>query len=545
MCTVYYGPVINPQSVTDYLALPRCLICVSSQGDIEWIVENVESTKLNDVLAQHDCAPSDITLVCLKEGEFLMPGLVDTHTVRPASYRSAHILTMFYICSMLVKSLTSALVGRWSSCNGSTTYTFPTEARFKDVEYAKRAYPDVVRTHSQLGCKRTVYINTTTCCYYGSLHLEATKVLASLVHGAGQRAFVGKCNMNWNCPPNYIEPSVKESVDTTLALFKYIEELPKAACGEPLLHPILTPRFAISCTEELLRHLSEIARKNPKLAIQTHISENKAEIELTKSLFKTDSYAEAYDKFHLLRDNTVLAHAVHLTEGEMVLIAKRGSGVAHCPTSNFYLSSGMARVGMLLDHGVKVGLGTDVTGGYSPSILTEIQHASIASKMLAIQAADNKKCKFSEGRSESSGEEDSHSRGRRGHKHHESRCDCECDEKQPGRFTNQKLSIATLLYLATLGGAGVCCLQDRIGSFEENKAFDALLVSVREDDTGNPAVWGYNPGRDLTQGVTAQSADKSLTDWLERFLFCGDDRNIKKVIVQGRTIGGRDYHPLQ
>jgi guanine deaminase len=195
----------------------------------------------------------------------------------------------------------------------------------------------------------------------------------------------------------------------------------------------------------------------------------------------------------------------------------------------------------------QVGLGTDVSGGYSPSILTEIQHASIASKMLAIQAADNKKCKCNGGYSDPSplGEEDSHSRSRHGHKHHEYQCDCECDKKQPGRFTNQKLSIAALLYLATLGGAGVCCLQDRIGSFEQNKAFDALLVSVREEDTKNPAVWGYNPGRDLTQGVTAQSADKSLVEWLERFLFCGDDRNIKKVIVQGRTIGGRDYHPVQ
>lgn len=164
--------------------------------------------------------------------------------------------------------------------------------------------------------------------------------------------------------------------------------------------------------------------------------------------------------------------------------------------------------------------------------------------MLAIQTPDNKR---SGGRSElsSSGEEDSHSRGHRGHKHHECQCDCECDEKPSGRFANQKLSIATLLYLATLGGAGVCCLQDRIGSFEQTKAFDALIVSVREDDTGNPAVWGYNPDRDLTEGDTTQSADKSLKEWLERFLFCGDDRNIKKVIVQGRTIGGQDYHPSQ
>lgn len=69
-------------------------ICVSPQGNIEWLVEDVESTKLNDVLSQHDYAPSDITLICLDDGEFLMPGLVDTHTVRPAPYQSVHILTL-------------------------------------------------------------------------------------------------------------------------------------------------------------------------------------------------------------------------------------------------------------------------------------------------------------------------------------------------------------------------------------------------------------------------------------------------------------------
>jgi len=160
--------------------------------------------------------------------------------------------------------------------------------------------------------------------------------------------------MNRNCPHNYIEPSVSESVDTTLALFKYIEGLPKTSNGQPLVHPILTPRFAISCTEELLERLGRVALDNPRLAIQTHISENKDEIELTRSLFGTDSYAQVYEKFNLLRDNTILAHGVHLTEDEMVLLAKYGAGVSHCPTSNFYLSSGMARVGMLLDHGVKV-----------------------------------------------------------------------------------------------------------------------------------------------------------------------------------------------
>jgi guanine deaminase len=183
--------------------------------------------------------------------------------------------------------------------------------------------------------------------------------------------------------------------------------------------------------------------------------------------------------------------------------------------------------------------------------------ASTASKMLAIQAEsekghrhhkhgrghrhgrghghkhDHKKPK-SENSSGSEAEEEPES-----HRRHHGHCG---DHHKEGQFTNKKLGIATLLYLATKGGAEVCSLQDRIGSFEKGKAFDALVVSVRDDDTGNPAVWGYNESRDLTEGQFAQSADLNLKQWLERFLFCGDDRNIRKVIVQGAVIGGKEHH---
>ena len=111
-------------------------------------------------------------------------------------------------------------------------------------------------------------------------------------------------------------------------------------------------------------------------------------------------------------------------------------------------------------------------------------------------------------------------------------------------------SVENLLYLATLGGAKVCNLENRIGSLEEGKAFDALLVSVR-DDTGNPVLWGYNPRRDSHNPNTSSDEDtcpnedttaneKTLKNWLERFLFCGDDRNIRRVYVQGRLIGGKE-----
>jgi len=309
----------------------------------------------------------------------------------------------------------------------------------------------------------------------------------------------------------YHEEKAQDSIDSTKALFKHIHQLRKSADGTPFVYPVLTPRFALSCTKHLLELLKcfveEQDSPNRPLAIQTHISENMKEVEDTLHIFKDcPSYAAVYHKYGLLRQGTILGHGVYLTDDEMKLIAKQEAGVSHCPTSNFYLSSGMAQVGKLLDHGVKVGLGTDVSGGYSPSMLTTIQNASNVSKMLFAnaQAAE-----------------------RRGEKHfHE------------GKRANRKLTVANLLYLATLGGAKVCNLEKRIGSLDEGKAFDALLVSVR-DETGNPAVWGYNPHRDSHNSNTLPD-EKTLKTWLERFLFCGDDRNIRKVYVQGRLIGGKE-----
>lgn len=137
-------------------------------------------------------------------------------------------------------------------------------------------------------------------------------------------------------------------------------------------------------------------------------------------------------------------------------------------------------------------MGTDVAGGYAPSILHAIQHASIASKVLSIQSNRN-------------------------------------ELRKPG-YSGRKLSVATLLYLATLGGAYVCGLDQNIGSFKVNKNFDALLVRVSLE-AGNPGLW---PPEDAEE-------EKDLRGLLERFLFCGDDRNIAKVYVQGKLIGGKDF----
>ena len=169
--------------------------------------------------------------------------------------------------------------------------------------------------------------------------------------------------MNREAPDYYVEPSTAHSVEATHQLIRYIRNLtphPETA----LVQPILTPRFAISCTPDLLQSLGELAVADPSLTIQTHLSENASEIAYTKELFKDHipppadgkeiTYAGVYDAYHLLRENTVLAHAVHLEEEEIELLHRRKAGVSHCPTSNFNLRSGCPKIGVLLDRGIKV-----------------------------------------------------------------------------------------------------------------------------------------------------------------------------------------------
>ncbi|KAI0763687.1 Metallo-dependent hydrolase [Irpex lacteus] len=493
MSTIFYGALINPVSLTSYDALPHAVLSVSRQtGNIDWVEKDVPASSLQDVLAQHGVVDmSDVELVELKDGEFLMPGFIDTHSHAPQ-----------------VPNIGSGQEHELLDWLAHTT--FPMEARFASDDFARKAYGTVVR--------RIIDSGTTTCCYYGTLHLGATKILADFVHSAGQRAFVGKCNMDRNSPDYYVEPSASASVADTKSLISHIRSLTSDSTAA-LVQPVLTPRFAISCTPELLGSLGELAKADSQLTIQTHISENDSEIAFTKNLFppnilppdseaarnKKTTYAGVYDAYGLLRKNTILAHAVHLEDSEVELIKKRNVGISHCPTSNFNLRSGCARVGMFLDKGIKVGLGTDVSGGFSPSILNAVQNASITSKVVAM--------------------------------HHP------FPQASATNFASRQLPISTLLYLATQGGADVCDLSARIGSLVPGKAFDALVVSLRSD-AGNPNVWGVDWDKELGVLQTSGKTEKELLEaQLERFLFTGDDRNIRRVYVQGRLIGGKEISP--
>jgi len=472
--TVYYGSVISSETISSYTASPRALLAVNPKGFIDWIEHDVDNAQVQRVL-KHKFKDRGMNLVQvefveLDDGEFLMPGLVDTHTHAP-QFPNIGTGQQYELLDWL------------------ENVTFPMESRFADEELAKRIYPSVVNKFINSG--------TTTCCYYGSLHLDSTKVLADAVNRSGQRAFVGKCNMDRNSPDHYREPSSAFSIKATIQLIAYIRAL-----KNDLVQPILTPRFAISCTDELLSSIGNLAAADPTLPIQTHISENVGEIEAVKELFPDcTSYADVYDKHGLLGPRTILAHGVHLTEEELVLIKTTGAGISHCPTSNFNLRSGMARVADMLDREIKVGLGTDVSGGFSTSLLTVIQHASMCSKMVALLPPPPNVMPV------------------------------------PGaQFGGKQLNIANLFYLATMGGARLCNLEHRIGSLEAGKSFDALLVTMKPE---SGQLGDLHADSALPSGDPFDRA--RLDGHLERFLFCGDDRNIVEVFVQGRCIGGTAF----
>lgn len=187
-------------------------------------------------------------------------------------------------------------------------YTFNHEKGYKDIEKAIKVYTKTVLSLLKNG--------TTTVSYFSTIHYEASKILRELCLKYGQRALIGKVNMDRNSPDDYIE-TTEESFNDTLKFIELFKE------GE-IVQPTITPRFVPTCTPELMEKLGQLA-KEKNLHIQSHVSENKDEIEWVKSLHpEINTYVGVYHKFGLLTDKTILAHGIHLTDEELKLMSKQG-----------------------------------------------------------------------------------------------------------------------------------------------------------------------------------------------------------------------------
>lgn len=246
------------------------------------------------------------------------------------------------------------------------TYTFPEEGRYKDLHYAERVFKRFINELWKVGTLRSVV--------FSSIHQSSTELLMDLFIEAGLGAYVGKVNMDRNTA-DYLTEDREESLRETENIIK------KYSDKSSLVKPIITPRFAPTCSDELLEGLGALAEKY-EIAVQSHLNENKSEVAWVKELFPAaKDYASVYDDFKLFGKSTVMAHCVHNTDEEIDLMAKNGVYAAHCPYSNYNLSSGIMPVRKYLEKGVNVGLASDISGGNSLSIPVVMYGAIQASKM--------------------------------------------------------------------------------------------------------------------------------------------------------------------
>ena len=432
---VFRGPLVQSPLLGE-VSISHSLLGIDTEGKIAFVRPHQE---LEAVRAEFGFA--DSSLVQLSPSQFLVPGFVDTH-IHAAQFPNLGLGLDLPLLEWLA------------------AYTYPLEARFGDTAYARRVFREVIR--------HTLRAGTTTACYYTSVHAEASRAMCDLMLEAGQRGLVGKVCMDRDCPASLCE-TLESGIAGSKQLMEHIAQL-----GSPLLSPVLTPRFALACSRDSMSALGRLARQE-LCHIQTHISESRAEVAQVQEQFPdAPSYAHLYHSCGLLTDRTVLAHAVHLTDQELRLCRKEGVGIAHCPVSNFALGSGLLDCRELLQRGLKVGLGTDVSGGYAAGMLEVMRQTLIASTCVGFQSRDP---------------------------------------------AYRPLDYREAFHLATLGGARVLGLEEKIGTLEEGKDFDALLVDMRS----SPDQWQL-----LCQ--------LSVSELFQRFFYTGDDRNVREVYVKGRKI---------
>ena len=329
-------------------------------------------------------------------------------------------------------------------------YTFPEEMKFADVEYARRIYSRFVH---ELWMQGTMRVSV-----FATVHPEATRLLAALVRKAGLGAYVGLVARDRNAPDG-LRNTAQQAFAETTALDRYLGR-------DGLVRAIVTPRFIPSCSEEMLTALGRLANESG-LPVQSHLSENMHEIDWVHQLEPDATcYGDAYHRYGLFGQTpTLMAHCCYTNPQETQLMRLNNVCIVHCPTSNTNLASGMAPIRHFLNNGIKVALGTDISGGHYMSMLRVIQYAIQTSKIHYAQSQG----------------------------------------KMPF------LSLAEAFFLATKSGGSFF---GKVGCFDLGYDFDALVI----DDT------------------YLNFDHYTLPERIERFIYIGDDRDIRMRFCQGRLL---------
>lgn len=387
---LYTGFLVHPLDQGGLEYIPDGALVVSDFGQIMFM-----GTRADALRDYPDCDEEHY------ENAVILPGLVDTHVHLP--------------------QYEAAAIGTGELLDWLNTYIFPLEARFADEEYAQlqsqRFFHDALR------------LGTTTMSVYCSSHRRATEIAFEAAFHAGLRLCMGKTMMDCRAPENIVH-TPEQNINDSLTLAKAWH-----GAGKGRLHYTLTPRFAGSCSRELLKKTGEVARAEG-LRIQTHLSENPAELRFIAELFpEHSSYTDVYHAYGLLTDKTIMAHSIYLSAQEKSLLKAHNCSIAHCPCSNRFLQSGVMALRQMLNEGFRIGLGSDVAGGSSLSMLHEAKEAAESSKTWNIL------------------------------------------------HRNQEMSAINAeeaLWLATLGGAQALGLDDVIGNFNVGKEADFIVCALDE-----------------------------------------------------------------
>ena len=442
---VIHGTYFTSKNVNEVEFHEDHLICIDRSGTITRTLSPVDaeySQILND-------ARQAGRLIELKPNQYLLPGFIDLHVHAPQWPQAGLALEL--------------PLADWLN-----HYTFPLEAKFADSHYARRVYQDFVHQLLSHG--------TTTAMMFGTIHNDANVELARQSVTQGLRAFVGQVVMDnpEQTPDYYRNQSSVSALHATEQFIKEIFELAKKTSSTVV--PVITPRFVPSCTDEALTGLGQLA-KQYDLPVQSHLSESNWEHGYAIKRFGIHDTA-VMDHFHLLTEKSVMAHGTQLTSDDLTTLRQRGTTIAHCPISNVYFGNGVLAVKKLLAYGNSVGLGSDISGGYSPSLYHNIRQAIKSSQMLT------------------DGGDSSLATATRGVK-------------------DSRITMANAFYLATVGGAKA--LQLKVGKIAPGFQADFQIVN------------GHQPLMKL-----------SIADVFQRLMYQTEQQDIQSVYVAGKRVYERE-----
>lgn len=243
-----------------------------------------------------------------------------------------------------------------------TRFTFPEEARYGDFDYAK--------AQAGLFLKHLFAHGTTAAMAFCSVHKASADALFEAALARNMALITGKTMMDRNAIPAVHDDAATGGIDSEL--------LYRAWHGKGRLRYAVSPRFAITSSEAQLKVAGELLQSLPDALMQTHISESVGEIARVKALFPNErDYTAVYERFGLVNDRGIFAHGIHLSESECQRLHAAGATIAHCPTSNNFLGSGLMSMAHLAsqERPVKYAVATDVGGGTSYSMLATLGEA--------------------------------------------------------------------------------------------------------------------------------------------------------------------------